>query len=86
MGESLNDLGYEQMVNLIEDIDTSVKLIRETKVSISPSHKTKFIDLHFVDEVNRILENSVVSWIYSTIKTIFNQKHQSQFQNRVNNY
>ncbi|CAA0839095.1 Floral homeotic protein APETALA 3 [Striga hermonthica] len=32
MGESLNDLGYEQMVNLIEDIDNSLRLIRERKV------------------------------------------------------
>ncbi|KAH6795187.1 hypothetical protein C2S52_005664 [Perilla frutescens var. hirtella] len=31
MGESLNDLGYEQMVNLIEDMDTSLKVIRERK-------------------------------------------------------
>ncbi|KAK6115281.1 hypothetical protein DH2020_007550 [Rehmannia glutinosa] len=32
MGESLNDLGYDQMVNLIEDIDSSLRLIRERKV------------------------------------------------------
>lgn len=34
MGESLNDLGYEQMVNLIEDMDSSMKLIRETKYKV----------------------------------------------------
>ncbi|XP_057766037.1 floral homeotic protein DEFICIENS isoform X1 [Salvia miltiorrhiza] len=31
MGESLNDLGYEQTVHLIEDIDKSLKLIRDRK-------------------------------------------------------
>ncbi|XP_057766054.1 floral homeotic protein DEFICIENS-like isoform X1 [Salvia miltiorrhiza] len=32
MGESLNDLGYEQMVNLIENMETSLKVIREKKL------------------------------------------------------
>lgn len=32
IGESLNDLGYDQMVNLIEDIDNSLRIIREKKV------------------------------------------------------
>ncbi|XP_042010184.1 floral homeotic protein DEFICIENS-like [Salvia splendens] len=30
-GESLNDLGYEQVVSLIEDIDNSLAFIRERK-------------------------------------------------------
>ncbi|KAL6493065.1 Floral homeotic protein [Orobanche gracilis] len=32
MGESLNDLGYEQVVKLIEDIHNSQKIIREKKL------------------------------------------------------
>ncbi|KAG8377867.1 hypothetical protein BUALT_Bualt08G0078100 [Buddleja alternifolia] len=32
MGESLNDLGYDQMVNLIEDVDSSLRLIRDRKL------------------------------------------------------
>lgn len=32
MGECLNDLGYEQMVDLIEDMDKSLRLIRDRKV------------------------------------------------------
>ncbi|KAK6131003.1 hypothetical protein DH2020_035256 [Rehmannia glutinosa] len=31
IGESLNDLGYDHMVNLIEDIENSLRLIREKK-------------------------------------------------------
>ncbi|XP_051139769.1 floral homeotic protein DEFICIENS-like [Andrographis paniculata] len=34
MGECLNDLGYDQVVNLIEDINTSLSLIRERKYKV----------------------------------------------------
>ncbi|XP_073276308.1 floral homeotic protein DEFICIENS isoform X2 [Primulina huaijiensis] len=34
MGESLNDLDYHQMVNLIEDMDNSLRIIRERKYKV----------------------------------------------------
>ncbi|KAK6118874.1 hypothetical protein DH2020_047380 [Rehmannia glutinosa] len=34
IGESLNDLGYDHMVNLIEDIENSLRLIREKKYKV----------------------------------------------------
>ncbi|EPS57782.1 hypothetical protein M569_17035, partial [Genlisea aurea] len=34
MGECLNELGYEEVVNLIENIDASLKLIRERKYKV----------------------------------------------------
>lgn len=33
MGESLNDLNYEQLEELMENVDNSLKLIRERKVN-----------------------------------------------------
>ncbi|PIN21683.1 MADS box transcription factor [Handroanthus impetiginosus] len=56
MGESLNDLGYEQMVNLIEDMDTSLKLIRERKYKvISNQIDTSKKKLRNVEEIHRNL-------------------------------
>ncbi|EPS66112.1 hypothetical protein M569_08666 [Genlisea aurea] len=34
MGECLNDLGYQEMVHLIENIDAALKLIRERKYKV----------------------------------------------------
>ncbi|KAL0366071.1 UNVERIFIED_CONTAM: Floral homeotic protein DEFICIENS [Sesamum radiatum] len=34
MGESLNDLGYGEMVHLIEDMDNSLRLIRDRKYKV----------------------------------------------------
>lgn len=33
MGESLNDLNFEQLEELMENVDNSLKLIREKKVN-----------------------------------------------------
>ncbi|XP_051150905.1 floral homeotic protein DEFICIENS-like [Andrographis paniculata] len=56
MGESLNDLGYEQMVNLIEDIDNSLRLIRERKYKvISNQIDTGRKKLRNVEEIHRNL-------------------------------
>lgn len=34
MGEGLNDLSFEQLTELTEDVDNSIKLIRERKVNL----------------------------------------------------
>ncbi|KAL6506727.1 Floral homeotic protein [Orobanche hederae] len=56
MGESLNDLGYEQVVNLIEDIHSSQKIIRERKYKVLGNQietgKKKFRN---VEEIHRNL-------------------------------
>nr|CAJ44129.1 deficiens protein [Misopates orontium] len=56
MGESLNDLGYEQIVNLIEDMDNSLKLIRERKYKvISNQIDTSKKKVRNVEEIHRNL-------------------------------
>ncbi|EYU36756.1 hypothetical protein ABFS83_14G296400 [Erythranthe nasuta] len=56
IGESLNDLGYEQMVNLIEEIDNSLTIIREKKYkAISSQIDTSKKKLRNVEEINRNL-------------------------------
>ncbi|KAK4490291.1 hypothetical protein RD792_000958 [Penstemon davidsonii] len=56
MGESLNDLGYEQMVNLIEDVDNSLGLIRERKYKvISNQIETSKKKVRNVEEIHRNL-------------------------------
>nr|BAI68389.1 DEFICIENS protein [Antirrhinum majus] len=56
MGESLNDLGYEQIVNLIEDMDNSLKLIRERKYKvISNQIDTSKKKVRNVEEIPRNL-------------------------------
>ncbi|KAL0325792.1 UNVERIFIED_CONTAM: Floral homeotic protein DEFICIENS [Sesamum radiatum] len=46
MGESLNDLGYDQMVNLIEDMDSSLRLIRERKLrNVEEIHRNLVLEL-----------------------------------------
>ncbi|KAL8459083.1 hypothetical protein ACS0TY_036528 [Phlomoides rotata] len=56
MGECLNDLGYEQMVDLIEDMDRSMKLIRDRKYKVIGNQidttKKKFRN---VEEIHRSL-------------------------------
>ncbi|KAL1534808.1 Floral homeotic protein [Salvia divinorum] len=53
-GESLNDLGYEQMVNLIEDMDNSMKVIREKKYKVISSRiDTSRKKLRNVEEIHR---------------------------------
>ncbi|KAL3639113.1 Floral homeotic protein [Castilleja foliolosa] len=56
MGESLNDLGYEQMVNLIEDIDSSLRLIREKKYKVIGNQiETGKKKVRNVEEIHRNL-------------------------------
>ncbi|XP_051124294.1 floral homeotic protein DEFICIENS-like [Andrographis paniculata] len=56
MGESLTDMGYEQIVNLIEDIDTSLRLIRERKYKvISNQIETGRKKLRNVEEIHKNL-------------------------------
>ncbi|GER35505.1 DEFICIENS-like MADS-box protein [Striga asiatica] len=56
MGECLNDLGYEQMINLIEDIDSSLGLIREKKYkTISNRIETSKKKVRNVEEIHRNL-------------------------------
>ncbi|GFP95171.1 floral homeotic protein deficiens [Phtheirospermum japonicum] len=56
MGECLNDLGYEQMVNLIEDIDSSLRLIRERKYKVIGNQiETGKKKLRNVEEIHRNL-------------------------------
>ncbi|KAL1561071.1 Floral homeotic protein, variant 2 [Salvia divinorum] len=53
-GESMNDLEYEHMVNLIEDIDNSMKVIREKKYkSISSRIDTSRKKLRNVEDIHR---------------------------------
>nr|AAS45966.1 deficiens [Mazus reptans] len=59
MGECLNDLSYEQMVNLIQDIDSSLELIREKKYKVIGSRiETSKKKLRNVEEIhsNLVLE------------------------------
>nr|AAS45971.1 deficiens [Mimulus ringens] len=56
VGESLNDLGYDQIVNLIEDINNSLELIREKKYkSISGLIDTTRKKVRNVEEIHRSL-------------------------------
>ncbi|KAL0351808.1 UNVERIFIED_CONTAM: Floral homeotic protein DEFICIENS [Sesamum calycinum] len=56
MGESLNDLGYDQMVNLIEDMDSSLRLIRERKYKVIGNQiETSKKKLRNVEEIHRNL-------------------------------
>ncbi|KAG8389907.1 hypothetical protein BUALT_Bualt01G0027800 [Buddleja alternifolia] len=56
VGESLNDLGYDQMVNLIEEMDKSVTLIRDRKYKvISNQIDTGKKKLRNVEEIHRSL-------------------------------
>ncbi|GER26571.1 MADS box transcription factor [Striga asiatica] len=56
MGESLNDLGYEQMVNLIEDIDSSLRIIREKKYkTIGNQIETSKKKVRNVEDIHRKL-------------------------------
>lgn len=56
MGESLNDLSLEQLTELIEDVDASLKLIRERKYKVISNqietHKKK---VRNVEEIHRNL-------------------------------
>ncbi|VFQ69400.1 unnamed protein product [Cuscuta campestris] len=56
MGESLNDLSLEQLTELIEDVDSSLKLIRERKYKVISNqietHKKK---VRNVEEIHRNL-------------------------------
>ncbi|XP_019166161.1 PREDICTED: floral homeotic protein PMADS 1 [Ipomoea nil] len=56
MGESLNDLSFEQLTELIEDVDNSIKLIRERKYKVIgnqiETHKKK---VRNVEEIHRNL-------------------------------
>ncbi|PIN10460.1 MADS box transcription factor [Handroanthus impetiginosus] len=56
MGESLNDLGYDQMVNLIEDMDNSLRLIRDRKYKVIGNQiETSKKKLRNVEEIHRNL-------------------------------
>nr|GMD85788.1 floral homeotic protein PMADS 1 [Ipomoea batatas] len=45
MGESLNDLSFEQLTELIEDVDNSIKLIRERKVrNVEEIHRNLLLE------------------------------------------
>ncbi|KAK4486815.1 hypothetical protein RD792_006594 [Penstemon davidsonii] len=56
MGESLNDLGYEEMVNLIEDVDSSLSLIRERKYKVIGNQiETSKKKVRNVEEIHRNL-------------------------------
>ncbi|KAK4387485.1 Floral homeotic protein DEFICIENS [Sesamum angolense] len=56
MGESLNDLGYGEMVNLIEDMDNSLRLIRERKYKVIGNQiETSKKKLRNVEEIHRNL-------------------------------
>ncbi|KAL8059129.1 hypothetical protein ABFX02_03G066600 [Erythranthe guttata] len=56
MGESLNDLGYDQMVNLIEEVDNSLGLIREKKYKVIGNRiETSKKKLRNVEEIHRSL-------------------------------
>lgn len=57
MGESLNDLNYEQLEELNENVDNSLKLIRERKVNYNQgffdnanqfNYQTKVSNLFFL--------------------------------------
>ncbi|XP_031125368.1 floral homeotic protein PMADS 1-like [Ipomoea triloba] len=56
MGEGLNDLSFEQLTELIEDVDNSIKLIRERKYKVIgnqiETHKKK---VRNVEEIHRNL-------------------------------
>ncbi|XP_073276298.1 floral homeotic protein DEFICIENS isoform X1 [Primulina huaijiensis] len=56
MGESLNDLDYHQMVNLIEDMDNSLRIIRERKYKVMGNQiETGKKKLRNVEEIHRNL-------------------------------
>ncbi|KAL2241987.1 floral homeotic protein DEFICIENS [Sesamum indicum] len=56
MGESLNDLGYGEMVNLIEDMDNSLRLIRDRKYKVIGNQiDTSKKKLRNVEEIHRNL-------------------------------
>nr|AAS45991.1 deficiens [Erythranthe lewisii] len=56
VGECLNDLGYHQMVNLSDDIDNSLRIIREKKYkAISNQIDNSKKKLRNVEEINRNL-------------------------------
>nr|AAS45967.1 deficiens [Mimulus ringens] len=56
VGESLNDLGYDQMVNLIEDIDKSLGVIREKKYKVIGNRiETGKKKVRNVEEIHRNL-------------------------------
>nr|GMD98450.1 MADS [Ipomoea batatas]GME00149.1 MADS [Ipomoea batatas] len=45
MGEGLNDLSFEQLTELIEDVDNSIKLIRERKVrNVEEIHRNLLLE------------------------------------------
>ncbi|KAG6408786.1 hypothetical protein SASPL_131809 [Salvia splendens] len=59
-GESLNDLGYEQVVSLIEDIDNSLGFIRERKLrNVEDIHKSLVFgfDVRHDDPQYSLVEN-----------------------------
>ncbi|XP_022856967.1 floral homeotic protein DEFICIENS [Olea europaea var. sylvestris] len=54
MGESLNDLNYDQIVNLIEDVDDSLRKIRERKYKVIGNQiETSKKKLRNVEEIHR---------------------------------
>nr|BAG24492.1 DEFICIENS-like MADS-box protein [Torenia fournieri] len=56
MGECLNDMSYEHMVNLIEDIDNSLRVIRERKYKVITSQiETGKKKLRNVEEIHKKL-------------------------------
>ncbi|XP_073158090.1 floral homeotic protein DEFICIENS [Henckelia pumila] len=56
MGESLNDLDYHHMVNLIEDMDNSLRIIRERKYKVIGNQiETGKKKLRNVEEIHRNL-------------------------------
>ncbi|GFQ03496.1 floral homeotic protein deficiens [Phtheirospermum japonicum] len=56
IGESLNDLGYDQIVNLIEDTENSLSLIREKKYKVIGGQiDTSKKKLRNAEEIHRTL-------------------------------
>ncbi|NP_001234077.2 floral homeotic protein DEFICIENS [Solanum lycopersicum] len=56
MGESLNDLNYEQLEELMENVDNSLKLIRERKFKVIGNQiETYRKKVRNVEEINRNL-------------------------------
>ncbi|KAL2504033.1 Floral homeotic protein APETALA 3 [Abeliophyllum distichum] len=54
MGESLNDLNYDQIVNLVEDVDDSLRKIRERKYKVIGNQiETSKKKLRNVEEIHR---------------------------------
>ncbi|MCD7459082.1 Floral homeotic protein PMADS 1 [Datura stramonium] len=70
MGESLNDLNYEQLEELMENVDNSLKLIRERKKMQEQLRKQKDVNRNLRKEIRQRMGESLNDLNYEQLEEL----------------